>query len=449
MRIRWRGLELPGAVARDEAVSTDVFGRFTIEPFEQGFGATIGNSLRRVLISSLEGAAVTSLKIEGVSHEFTSIDGVLEDVTDIILNVKGIIVGYDGEGFKTMTAERTTAGVVRAGDLETDPAVTVINADHAIATLTADVSFKLELTVGCGRGYASASENRRPDQEVGLLSVDSVFSPVTRVRFRSEDMRVGQRTNYDRLILDVWTNGTITPENALVEAGLILRKHLNPFVLYHELSSESVHPTQSTVADVNAPESSALDELLDRPVSSLNLSVRSSNCLEGARIQTIRELVGRTDADLLRYRSFGKTSLQEVDAKLGEIGLSLGMKVDGGGAGPDDSMAGGEIGSELGGELGSGGAGDMSMPLTGGFSAPTPGAFPAPPAVPFPPGALTTPAEGPPLEGPTLGEPTLGGSSMSSPLAGDGGAGGSGATESDSTGAEGPGPMAAYTVEDK
>lgn len=452
MRIRWRGLELPGAVARDEAVSTDMFGRFTIEPFEQGFGATIGNSLRRVLISSLEGAAVTSLKIEGVAHEFSSIDGVLEDVTDIILNVKGIIVGYDGEGFKTMSVERTTAGVVLAGDLKTDPAVTVVNADHVIATLTADVPFKMELTVGSGRGYASAAENRRPDQEVGMLSVDSVFSPVSRVRFRSEDMRVGQRTNYDRLILDVWTDGTISPENALVEAGLILRKHLNPFVLYHELSAESVHPTQSTIVDANAPESSALDELLDRPVSTLNLSVRSSNCLEGARIQTIRELVGRTDADLLRYRSFGKTSLQEVDAKLGEIGLSLGMKVDGG-AVPQDSVPGSEIGSEL----GLGGAGDVPMSLTAGFSTPTPGAFPAPPEVPFPPGALASPVEGPTLGSPSMppslagegGGSGLGGSEATGTGASDTGASDTDASDTGASGVEGPGPMAAYTVEDK
>ena len=326
MRIRWQGLELPSRVVRDEEVSTDAYGRFLIEPFEQGFGTTIGNSLRRVLLSSLEGAAVTSVKIDGVSHEFASIEGVLEDVTDIILNIKGIVLRVDSDEPKTMVIERNKAGKVCAGDVETDPAVRIANPDHLIATLTKDVPFRVEMTLGKGRGYAIGTENRLAEQELGVIPVDSVFSPVLRVRYRTEDMRVGQRTNYDRLILEVWTNGTISAEDALVEASLILRKHLNPLVMHGQLGDEMV--ASSHTSRVLAPvESSGLLDVLDKSVSILNLSVRASNCLEAARIANLRELTALSEADLLRFRSFGKTSLHEVQRKLAEMGLSLGMKI--------------------------------------------------------------------------------------------------------------------------
>lgn len=338
MRIRWRGLELPSRVVRDEAVSTDAYGRFVIEPFEQGFGTTIGNSLRRVLLSSLEGAAITTVKIDGVSHEFTSVEGVLEDVTDILLNFKGVVLRLDGDEPKTLSVERNTASEVRAGDIVCDPAVTVVNPDHLIATLTADVHFCAEMTVAKGRGYKTGSENRSPEQELSVIPVDSVFSPVLRVRFRTEDMRVGQRTNYDRLILEVWTNRTISPEDAIVEAGLILRKHLNPLVLYHELGDQMVVVSEDVVRAVG-PGDAALDDLLDKPILTLNLSVRASNCLEAAKLATIRGLVTKTEADLLQFRSFGKTSLHEVQRKLTEIGLSLGMKL--GGSPPTDEQAAG------------------------------------------------------------------------------------------------------------
>ena len=190
MRIRWRGLELPSRVLRDETVSTDSYGRFRIEPFEQGFGTTVGNSLRRVLLSSLEGAAVTTVKTEGVPHEFTSIEGVIEDVTDIILNIKGIVLKMTDAENKSMTLSRTKAGVVKAGDIETDPAVTIVDPDHVIATITEDVAFHIEMTVQTGRGYATAVENRRPEQELGVIPIDSIFSPVLRVRYRTEAMRV-------------------------------------------------------------------------------------------------------------------------------------------------------------------------------------------------------------------------------------------------------------------
>jgi DNA-directed RNA polymerase subunit alpha len=327
MRIRWRGFELPNRVVRDEDVSTDSYGRFVIEPFEQGFGTTVGNSLRRVLLSSLEGAAVTTVKIAGVSHEFASIDGVVEDVTDILLNIKGIVLKLDSDESKTATIERNTAGEVRAGEIVSDPAVTVVNADHLIATLTADVDFHVEMKVSKGRGYATGSDNRSAEQELGLIPVDSVFSPVLRVRYRTEDMRVGQRTNYDRLIMEIWTNGTVLPEDALVEAGSILRKHLTPFVIYHELGDQLAAQAEPAPT-ASRPRDSALTELLEKPISILNLSVRASNCLDAAKIVSIRQLVMQTESDLLRYRSFGKTSLHEVQRKLTEFGLTLGMRFD-------------------------------------------------------------------------------------------------------------------------
>lgn len=327
MRIRWRGLELPSRVISDEAVSTDSYGRFTIEPFEQGFGTTIGNSLRRVLLSSLEGGAVSSVKIEGVAHEFTTIEGVLEDVTDILLNIKCIVLRLDGAEEKIMRIRRDKAGEIRAGDIETDPAVTIANPDQLIATLTADVPFNIEMTVCSGRGYATAADNRGPEQEVDVIPIDSVFSPVLRVRYRTEAMRVGQRTNYDRLILEIWTKGTVTPDDALFEAGLILRKHLNPLIMYQEMGSQTADAVRP-VAAKQAAEQSAMDDLLSKPVAVLNLSMRASNCLEAAQIHTIGELVSKSEADLLRFRSFGKTSLNEVQRKLGDVGLTLGLRLD-------------------------------------------------------------------------------------------------------------------------
>ncbi len=325
MRIRWRGLELPGRIRRDEAVSNESYARFTIEPFEQGYGTTIGNSLRRVLLSSLEGSAITSVKIDGVAHEFALVDGVMEDVVDVILNIKGIVVSYDGEEPKTITVERTTAGVVKAGDIVTDASVKIMNPEHVIATLSTDMKFRAEFTVETGRGYATAKENRSPEQEVGVIPVDAVFSPILRVRYNTEDIRVGQRTNYDRLILEVWTDGSILPEDALVEAAMILRKHLNPIVMYQELGDDMVDMPDLGEVAASATGDKSLDELLDRPVSTLSLSVRSGNCLEAGRITTLRQLVQYTEGDLNRLRSFGKTSLHEVQRELTQLGLHLGM----------------------------------------------------------------------------------------------------------------------------
>jgi DNA-directed RNA polymerase subunit alpha len=332
MRIRWRGLELPSRVVRDEQVSTENYGKFFAEPFERGFGTTVGNSLRRILLSSLEGAAVTHIRLKGAEHEFSSLPGVMEDVTDIILNVKSLVVKLDSDDLKEIKVSTNKAGQVTAGMIETDPSVTIINKDLVLATLTEDVHFELTLTVSKGRGYVTAAENiaDEEEQEIGTIAVDSIYSPVTRVRYATEDARVGQKTDYDRLVLEIWTNGTLTPEMALVEASKILRKHLSPFVQYFELGSDVANEEAiGALRDANKalidPE---LQQKLNMSIQELDLSVRANNCLESAKITTVRDLVKKTDSDLLKVRSFGKTSLREVKRKLADLGLSLGMDLD-------------------------------------------------------------------------------------------------------------------------
>lgn len=349
MRIRWRGLELPSQVLKDEVMSTRTYGRFIIEPFERGFGTTVGNSLRRILLSSLEGAAVVRVKIAGADHEFTSLPGVLEDVTDIILNLKKIVVRLEGDEPKTMRIDRNTKGPVTAGDIQADAAIEVINKDHVLATLADDVQFSVEMTVARGRGYVPAEENINPDMEIGIIPVDSMFSPVTRVRYKTEDTRVGQRTNYDRLILEIWTKGTISPEMALVEAAKILRKHLNPFVQYFDLGEMAV-PAETESPVEFAPEGAGtnghpvdvdeeLQQKLNMSIAELDLSVRANNCLESARINSVGDLVRMSEPDLLKVRSFGKTSLREVKRKLADIGLGLGMNLPGAAPQPQDEAS--------------------------------------------------------------------------------------------------------------
>ncbi len=328
MRVTWRGLELPTRVERDTNVATERYGRFYIEPFERGFGTTIGNSLRRVLLSSLEGSAVTSIKITGVDHEFTSVKGVMEDVTDIVLNVKNLTVRLRGDEPKVMKISANKAGVITAGDIQADPAIEVVDKDKVVATLTEKVKFEMEMVVENGRGYLPASERiadaDRYEQEIGRILVDAVYSPVTRVRYSTENTRVGQRTNYDRLILDIWTNGTVSPDMALVEAAKILRKHINPFVQYCEIGEETV--AGEIIAE--QPEEIIDTELIGKlamSIQELELSVRADNCLESVKVETVGQLVKMTEADLLKVRSFGKTSLREVKRKLADIDLSLGM----------------------------------------------------------------------------------------------------------------------------
>jgi DNA-directed RNA polymerase subunit alpha len=310
-------------------VSTERYGRFFIEPFERGFGTTIGNGLRRVLLSSLEGSAVTSLKVSGVDHEFTSVKGVMEDVTDIVLNVKNLVVRLRGDEPKTMKFSVSKAGTVTAADIVADPAIEVVGKDAVIATLTEDKEFGLEMVVENGRGYMPASERiaamDRFDQEIGVILVDAVFSPVTRVRYTTEDTRVGQRTNYDKLILEIWTDGTVSPEMALVEAAKILRKHINPFVKYFEFGEETVAEELLVEEEVAEEIDEELAEKLKMAIQELELSVRAYNCLEAIKVETVGQLVGMTEADILKIRSFGKTSLREVKRKLADLGLSLGM----------------------------------------------------------------------------------------------------------------------------
>jgi len=333
MRIRWKGLELPTRAVLDAVTATPIYGQFTAEPFERGFGVTIGNSPRRILLSSLEGAAVTGVKIEGVLHEFSSIEGVMEDVTDIILNVKGLVVRLEGSEPRVITLEAKAAGPVTAAHILPDANVEIVNKDYLIATLSKDMDFRMELRVVNGRGYVAAEENTPPgDQEVGYIPVDSHFSPVVRVRYRTEDTRVGHRTNYDRLIMEIWTNGTVSPEMALVEAAKILRKHLNPFVEYfqlgEELGAEAVPAPEEAV--VGAGEyMSELERKLAMPISALELSLRATNCLEAENIVTVGQLVRLTEKDVLGFRSFGRTSLREVKRKLADLGFSLGMDLEG------------------------------------------------------------------------------------------------------------------------
>jgi DNA-directed RNA polymerase subunit alpha len=297
-----------------------------VEPFERGFGITVGNSLRRILLSSLEGAAVTSVKITGAEHEFTAMPGVLEDVTDIILNVKGLVVKSHSDDPRLLRLRSEVKGPVTCGMIEADPSIEVINTELVLATLTDNVPFDMEMVVEKGRGYRPADEMVDPDAdlEVGRIFVDAAFSPVTRVRYRTQDTRVGQKTNYDRLIMEIWTNGTITPEMAMVEAAKILRKHLNPFVQYFEVGEEIV---ESAAPETERDQDAELQEKLKRSVHELELSVRAGNCLEAAKIEYVGQLATLTEAELLKIRSFGKTSLREVKRKLQDMGLSLGMDV--------------------------------------------------------------------------------------------------------------------------
>ena len=324
MRVRWRGMELPSRVVPVSETLTDMYGQFVVEPFERGYGRTIGNSLRRILLSSLEGSAVTSVTITGANHEFTTVPGVVEDVTDIILNIKQLVVKSHSDEPKTIAIKTRRKGPVTAADIQTDASVEVINGDLHLATLSDPVEFNIEMTVMRGRGYVTAEENTAEERVIGVIPVDSVFSPVTRVNYRVENTRVGQRTNYDRLIVDIWSNGTLSPEMALVEASKIFRKHLNPFVHYFEIGRE-MQEEQAPEAGVPNEADSELARKLAMDIGQLQLSVRAGNCLESENIATVAQLVVRPEAELLKVRNFGKTSLKEVKAKLTEMGLSLGM----------------------------------------------------------------------------------------------------------------------------
>lgn len=328
MHIRWRGLELPSIVNCDATTLTSTYGKFVAEPFERGFGTTIGNSLRRVLLSSLEGSAVTQIKIRGAQHEFSTIPGVLEDVTEIVLNVKSLVVKNHSDSTRVITVEKSETGVVTGADIQTDSDVEIVNKDHVLATITEGVPFMMEMVVENGRGYVPSTEHSTGDHEIGIIPIDAVFSPVTRVRYEVEETRVGQKTNYDRLTLEIWTNGSVGPEMALVEAAKILRKHLNPFVQYSELGPRIHTPARGGSSGGDA----VLESKLNMSLAELKLSVRAMNCLESENVNTVRDLVQRSEDQLLEVRNFGETTLSEVREKLAEMGLHLGMRLPRAGA---------------------------------------------------------------------------------------------------------------------
>lgn len=323
MHIRWRGLELPSTVTCDKESLSPTYGSFFAEPFERGFGSTVGNGLRRVLLSSLEGSSVTQIKIQSAQHEFSTIPGVLEDVTDIVLNIKSLVVKNHSGYTRVIRVEKNTAGPVTGADIDNDEAVEIINPNHVLATLTDDVPFIVEMVVENGRGYVPSSEHSADVQEIGIIPIDAIYSPIRNVRYSVEETRVGQKTNYDRLNIEIWTDGSVGPEMALVEATKILRKHLNPFLQYIELGPQ-VHVVAR--GDVLGGDL-ALESKLNLTLAEMRLSVRATNCLESENLNTVRDLVSLTEDQLLEVRNFGDTTLTEVQQKLTELGLHLGMRV--------------------------------------------------------------------------------------------------------------------------
>ena len=331
MRIRWRNFELPSSVILEKETKSEEYGRFSVEPFERGFGHTIGNGLRRVLLSSIEGTAITAVKIDGVSHEFDSLDGVYEDAADIILNLKRLRISYTGEKPITCRINASKKGVITGADVECEGDAEVVNKDLRIAELTRDRDFVVELDVRRGRGYVTADDNATEIEGViGKIPVDSIYSPVMRVRYSIEQTRVGKLTNYDRLMLEIWTDGTISPEMALVESAKIYRKHLNPFVLQDEFKDNVLLTDDPVDSEFNQNnrEISEIERALDRSLLELELSVRAKNCLDGANLQTIRDLVSLSEQEVMNLKNLGKTSLTEIKSKLAERGLALGMAAE-------------------------------------------------------------------------------------------------------------------------
>jgi len=322
MGIKWRDFQLPKRLECDESTYTNNYGKFSAAPFEKGYGVTLGNSLRRVLLSSIEGSAVTSIKIAGAQHEFTSIPGVLEDIPEIILNIKNLILNSHSKIPKTIYLKKDDKGPITAKDIEADETIEIINPDLHIATLTKDSKFSMELEVARGRGYVPAELNKKEDMAVGVIPIDSIFSPVKKVNFYVENTRVGQKTDYDKLILEIWTNGALTPKDALLYASNILQRHLDIFVNFGQLPEEIEEEPEMTKEEI------ALYEKLRLPVSELELSVRSSNCLREANIKSIADLVRKTEDEMLTFKNFGKKSLTEIKDLLAGMGLTLGMQID-------------------------------------------------------------------------------------------------------------------------
>jgi DNA-directed RNA polymerase subunit alpha len=325
MTVRLGRFEMPKSLVKDEATATETYAKFVAEPFEAGYGHTVGNSLRRVLLSSLEGAAITSARITGAQHEFASLPGVVEDVTDIVLNLKRIKFKAVDHEPRTVTINVNREGPVTAGDIQAVMGVDVLNTDQLICTLDRKQKFEAEFDVRVGRGFFTGDENKRPDMPIGVIPIDSIFSPVTRVKYAVENTRVGQRTDYDKLILEIWTDGRITPDDALLQASSILRHHLDVFVNYDDSQIEFDETTEET-----SQENTRLKKLLNMSVNEIELSVRAANCLNNANITTVGQLAMKTEAEMLKYRNFGKKSLNEIKEKLQQLGLSLGTKFENG-----------------------------------------------------------------------------------------------------------------------
>jgi DNA-directed RNA polymerase subunit alpha len=316
----WKGFQRPKRVDVDTETLTGTYGRFTAQPFERGFATTIGNALRRCLLSSIEGAAITAINIEGVLHEFSSIPGVVEDVTDIILNLKQVPMTLHTEEGKVLSIDVGGPGTVTAGHMTEDPQIEIIDPSVHIATVNEEGRFKLQAQIKRGRGYVSADRNFDESMGIGWIPVDSAHSPVRRVNYRVEAARLGQTTDYERLILEVWTNGTVRPEEALSLASMLLKDHLGIFIQ----TEESLRHDGS---ELGREELAGLDALLAKNIDELDLSVRSANSLKNANIHTLRDLVRRTEKDMLETKNFGKKSLEEVQEVLDKLGLSLGMEV--------------------------------------------------------------------------------------------------------------------------
>jgi DNA-directed RNA polymerase subunit alpha len=304
----------------DESVTNETFGRLIVEPFERGMGTTIGNALRRVLLSSLEGAAITSVKIEGVSHEFSTIPNVMEDIINICLNLKGVVVHLDADRPKMMTLDVAGEGEIKAKDILADPDIHIFNPEHHIATLVGDGHLKMDMEVTKGWGYISALKETPEDEVIGRIYMDANYSPIRHVKYEVHDTRVGQRTDYDKLILELLTDGSITPRSAISQAAEILTEYVSIFI---DFNSQPERETEAL-----DEEKERVKELLARNVNELELSVRSANCLKVAKIQVIAELVQKTEAEMLKYRNFGRKSLNEIKEVLHEMGLTLGMRVD-------------------------------------------------------------------------------------------------------------------------
>lgn len=323
MPVRLGRFEMPKRLSKEETTATDTYAKFIAEPFETGYGHTIGNSIRRVLLSSLEGAAITSVKIDGAMHEFTTVDGAVEDVTDIVLNLKQVKFKAHSREPQTLLLSVNREGAVTAADIELNQNIEIVNPDQLICTLDRKKKLEMELEVRVGRGFCPGDENKKVDQPIGMIAIDSLFSPVTRVRYAVEAARVGQRTDYDKLIIEIWTDGRISPDDALTQASAILQHHLDVFVGYDKNAVEfevEIKPQDD--------EKAKLKKLLNMSVNEIELSVRAANCLNNANITTVGQLAMKSEQEMLKYRNFGKKSLNEIKEKLTGLNLTLGMNID-------------------------------------------------------------------------------------------------------------------------